>query len=134
MGKDDASEELFTAPFQSVTDWNASASFQERMKLEAIDPLNLSAICAATVKKVLVVLLCDSTEIFTIKVTSGREFLRITVNFTFQSVLWHGHIKIHLFPPLPSGLKYLFFEWFLIRTPATTDGSQCNVSVVQSFF
>ncbi|XP_054260917.1 polycomb protein Sfmbt isoform X2 [Macrosteles quadrilineatus] len=50
--KDDASEELFPVltsnPFAP-----ASQCFQEGMKLEAVDPLNLSAICVATVMKVL---------------------------------------------------------------------------------
>lgn len=53
MDKDDASEELFIAPYQSVTDWNESAVFEEGMKLEASDPLNPISISAATVAKVL---------------------------------------------------------------------------------
>lgn len=49
----DASEELFT-PVQVGSDDNASADgFCVGMKLEAIDPLNLSSICVATVMEVL---------------------------------------------------------------------------------
>ncbi|XP_021917000.1 polycomb protein Sfmbt-like isoform X2 [Zootermopsis nevadensis] len=50
-GENDATEEYFSTPpsFSS----SADVSFQEGMKLEAIDPLNLSAICVATVMKVL---------------------------------------------------------------------------------
>ncbi|KAL0266393.1 UNVERIFIED_CONTAM: hypothetical protein PYX00_008947 [Menopon gallinae] len=55
--KDDATDELFTAPQQanvaSSRGSNVMGKFQEGMKLEAIDPLNLSSICVATVMKVL---------------------------------------------------------------------------------
>ncbi|XP_034936370.1 polycomb protein Sfmbt-like isoform X2 [Chelonus insularis] len=47
---DDATENLFHVPKSHI---NFNYSFQEGMKLEAIDPLNLSAICAATVMQVL---------------------------------------------------------------------------------
>lgn len=50
-GKDDATDEYFHEPPASACP--AGISFQEGMKLEAIDPLNLSAICVATVMKVL---------------------------------------------------------------------------------
>ncbi|KAK6642126.1 hypothetical protein RUM44_013849 [Polyplax serrata] len=54
--KDDATDELFTAPFQtavSVSRESNSCKFEEGMKLEAVDPLNLGSICVATVMKVL---------------------------------------------------------------------------------
>lgn len=53
--KDDATDELFTAPFQtavSVSRESNSCKFEEGMKLEAVDPLNLGSICVATVMKV----------------------------------------------------------------------------------
>ena len=54
--KDDATEELFTAPFQTSVstprDALSSGKFEEGMKLEAVDPLNLGSICVATVMKV----------------------------------------------------------------------------------
>jgi len=48
--KDDATEELFpmSIPFKS--------GFQVGMKLEAIDPLNLASICAATIMKVIIII------------------------------------------------------------------------------
>ncbi|KAJ9578413.1 hypothetical protein L9F63_005371, partial [Diploptera punctata] len=46
----DATDEYFHTPPPLVC---TDVSFQEGMKLEAIDPLNLSAICVATVMKVL---------------------------------------------------------------------------------
>ncbi|XP_039283703.1 polycomb protein Sfmbt isoform X2 [Nilaparvata lugens] len=50
--KDDATEDLFPPlPFSHLLP--KQAPFREGMKLEAIDPLNLSAICVATVKKIL---------------------------------------------------------------------------------
>lgn len=49
--KDDATEDLF--PIPEVNPYClASQGFQEGMKLEAVDPLNLSAICVASVMKV----------------------------------------------------------------------------------
>lgn len=53
--KDDATEELFTAPFQTSVSTCRDSSlgkFEEGMKLEAVDPLNLGSICVATVMKV----------------------------------------------------------------------------------
>lgn len=55
--KDDATEELFTAPHQASVANRRDPSlgkFEEGMKLEAVDPLNLSSICVATVMKVCV--------------------------------------------------------------------------------
>nr|XP_018897808.1 PREDICTED: polycomb protein Sfmbt-like [Bemisia tabaci] len=49
--KDDATEDLF--PMVDYKHLPSGLAFQEGMKLEAIDPLNLSEICAATVKQVL---------------------------------------------------------------------------------
>lgn len=50
--KDDATEDLF--PKQNLPPVHSSGlNFQEGMKLEAVDPLNLSSICVATVMKVL---------------------------------------------------------------------------------
>ncbi|XP_033226420.1 polycomb protein Sfmbt-like isoform X2 [Belonocnema kinseyi] len=51
FSNDDATEDLFYVPknHQMMPGYK----FQEGMKLEAIDPLNLSAICAATVMRVL---------------------------------------------------------------------------------
>ncbi|XP_046666398.1 LOW QUALITY PROTEIN: polycomb protein Sfmbt-like [Homalodisca vitripennis] len=49
--KDDATEDLF--PLPDHIPFAPSQCFQEGMKLEAVDPLNLSAICVATVMKVL---------------------------------------------------------------------------------
>lgn len=50
--EDDATEELFN-PIQVGSYDNANAGFTIGMKLEAIDPLNLSSICVATVMSVL---------------------------------------------------------------------------------
>ncbi|XP_063910935.1 polycomb protein Sfmbt isoform X2 [Zophobas morio] len=51
--EDDATDELFT-PFQvGSKDTSSEAGFCRGMKLEAIDPLNLSSICVATVMNVL---------------------------------------------------------------------------------
>ncbi|XP_069695584.1 polycomb protein Sfmbt-like isoform X2 [Periplaneta americana] len=50
-GENDATEEYFHSPVSGACP--SGVSFQEGMKLEAIDPLNLSAICVATVMKVL---------------------------------------------------------------------------------
>ncbi|KAK3878855.1 hypothetical protein Pcinc_016543 [Petrolisthes cinctipes] len=49
----DAPPELFTLPPSPAYLRNPKMPFTEGMKLEAIDPLNLSAICVATVMKVL---------------------------------------------------------------------------------
>lgn len=48
--KDDATEDLFPLPYYVPA---GCVPFEAGMKLEAIDPLNLSAICVATVKKIL---------------------------------------------------------------------------------
>lgn len=50
--EDDATEELFT-PFQVGSIEHNNFGFGIGMKLEAIDPLNLSSICVATVMDVL---------------------------------------------------------------------------------
>ncbi|XP_075224784.1 polycomb protein Sfmbt-like isoform X3 [Lycorma delicatula] len=47
--KDDATEDLFPIP----TPIPPGVTFSEGMKLEAVDPLNLSSICVATIMKVL---------------------------------------------------------------------------------
>lgn len=49
---DDATEDLFN-PYQVGFMENAASGFCVGMKLEAIDPLNLSSICVATVMDVL---------------------------------------------------------------------------------
>lgn len=49
---EDATEELFT-PFQVGSAEQINSGFAIGMKLEAIDPLNLSSICVATVMDVL---------------------------------------------------------------------------------
>lgn len=46
--KDDATEDLFPLPCYTPP----SQCFREGMKLEAVDPLNLSAICVATIMRV----------------------------------------------------------------------------------
>lgn len=48
----DAPPELFIATPLPAYLRNAKTTFAEGMKLEAIDPLNLSAICVATIMKV----------------------------------------------------------------------------------
>ncbi|XP_043462591.1 polycomb protein Sfmbt-like isoform X1 [Leptopilina heterotoma] len=48
--EDDATEDIFFVPKNHMI---PGYKFQEGMKLEAIDPLNLSAICAATIMRVL---------------------------------------------------------------------------------
>lgn len=48
----DAKEELFCVPKNHLAN-KCNFNFSEGMKIEAIDPLNLSSICAATVKRVL---------------------------------------------------------------------------------
>lgn len=50
----DAPPELFTLPPSPAYLRNPKMPFTEGMKLEAIDPLNLSAICVATVMKVMI--------------------------------------------------------------------------------
>lgn len=53
----DAPPELFaTTPLPAYLR-NAKTTFTEGMKLEAIDPLNLSAICVATIMKVSVLMI-----------------------------------------------------------------------------
>lgn len=49
--KDDATEDLFPLP-ECNPYLSPAHGFHEGMKLEAVDPLNLSAICVATVMKV----------------------------------------------------------------------------------
>lgn len=51
--EDDASEDLFTPIQIGSKDSSATVGFCAGMKLEAIDPLNLSSICVATVMEVL---------------------------------------------------------------------------------
>ncbi|XP_020287040.1 polycomb protein Sfmbt-like isoform X3 [Pseudomyrmex gracilis] len=50
LSEDDATEDLFHVPKNYH---NTPGGFTEGMKIEAIDPLNLSAICAATIMQVL---------------------------------------------------------------------------------
>ena len=51
LGENDARSELFFTPKSCHT--QLGFTFREGMKIEAIDPLNLSSICAATVMQVL---------------------------------------------------------------------------------
>lgn len=50
--EDDAGQELFPIPRSRFIDFETTEQFLQGMKLEAIDPLNLSAICVATVMRV----------------------------------------------------------------------------------
>jgi hypothetical protein len=50
--EDDAGPDLFPVPRPRFMDYEKTDQFQQGMKLEAIDPLNLSAICVATVMRV----------------------------------------------------------------------------------
>lgn len=52
--KDDATADLFAIP--DVIPLPPNCYFQEGMKLEAIDPLNLGDICVATVMQVSIIL------------------------------------------------------------------------------
>lgn len=72
--KDDATDELFTAPHQASMANRRDPSlgkFEEGMKLEAIDPLNLSSICVSTVMKVCVLNFVSSQFVFRIFAVSA---------------------------------------------------------------
>lgn len=80
---DDAAEDLFTPIQVGSSDDSPTTGFCVGMKLEAIDPLNLSSICVATVMEVLhcgyIMIRIDTYE----SDATGKLFLKVKNLFLF---------------------------------------------------
>ncbi|XP_063266140.1 MBT domain-containing protein 1 isoform X2 [Prinia subflava] len=106
----------FDAPphlFMKVKEVDAAGEwFKEGMKLEAIDPLNLSAICVATVRKVLadgyLMIGIDGSE-----AADGSDWF--CYHATSPSIFPVGFCEINMIeltPPRGTGYAKLPFKWF----------------------
>ncbi|XP_033374614.1 MBT domain-containing protein 1 isoform X8 [Parus major] len=106
----------FDAPphlFMKVKEVDAAGEwFKEGMKLEAIDPLNLSAICVATIRKVLadgyLMIGIDGSE-----AADGSDWF--CYHATSPSIFPVGFCEINMIeltPPRGTGYAKLPFKWF----------------------
>ncbi|XP_074411426.1 MBT domain-containing protein 1 isoform X6 [Zonotrichia albicollis] len=108
-GHFDAPPHLFT----KVKEVDAAGEwFKEGMKLEAIDPLNLSAICVATIRKVLadgyLMIGIDGSE-----AADGSDWF--CYHATSPSIFPVGFCEINMIeltPPRGTGYAKLPFKWF----------------------
>ncbi|KAH0540024.1 polycomb protein Sfmbt-like isoform X1 [Cotesia glomerata] len=108
LSSDDATENLFHVP--KIHHIHLGSTFCEGMKIEAIDPLNLSAICAATVMQVLkenyIMIRIDSYD----EDTSGADWFCYNVSspciFPIGFCAQHG---LPLTPP--KGYDPTTFSW-----------------------
>lgn len=114
---DDATDELFYVMLKSQSSRSSVYKFREGMKIEAIDPLNLSAICAATVMRVL------NDDYIMIRIDSYDEDASAADWFCYHScspcIFPVGFCATHGLPLTPpKGYDPTAFNWdsYLIET------------------
>lgn len=116
---DDATENLFNLPKNNNHNNHNSYKFKEGMKIEAIDPLNLSAICAATVMQVLkenyIMIRIDSYD----EDTSGADWF--CYNSSSPCIFPIGFCAQHGLPLTPpKGYDPTTFTWDLYIAETNT--------------
>lgn len=122
--EDDASDDLFLLSQTGSRDMNTPTGFCQGMKLEAIDPLNLSAICVATVMDVLrcgyIMIRIDSYDI---DVTGADWFCYHTSCSSIFPAGFCASNNIPLVPPKGYGNEFNW-ERYLRETNSVAAGPQ----------